>query len=473
MLVMLPTEVPLSHALGMDVTIGQSRADGRVSGKREAPGERMNPPVLDSQTEVPTENRGRSSVRVREALKYAAIFTVCLVPIGVIIACLIQIGGLRQYLRAIDFLAYYTAGRLLLDGVSAGLYDLPTQYFWQRSIMPEVSSVSALLAFLNPPFVALMLAPLTLLSLESAYLVWVALNLVLLSLLCWQLVAAMGLATAQVKLRALIMCVTFVPTMVTIMQGQLSFWLALSLLLGWRALRCGHDMSGGLCLSLLLVKPQLVVIPALILAWKRRFVALSGLGLGGVVFLICSLWLVGPDGLRGYWRMLQAATGWGDAYGMHPQAMHTWRGFLHLLLGTDSAADVQVWWLLGVAGLLGLLIWTWRGNWAAPTPRFDLQWAVLIIVALLVSPHANLHDMSILLVCGVLAIRYLYSMEGHDTPKLAFIMSLLGYLVLWINVIWASVARVQFTVVFLLLATIWLVWVLRSSGERPAAKVAP
>lgn len=405
----------------------------------------------------------RDTARVRAALPLVGLFIFWLVGVAVVVLSIVQDRGFRLYLLELDFRAYYTAGRMVLGGVRAGFYDLPTQYLWQHQFAPEFGDQSYLMPFLNPPFIAIAVAPLAWLPLQVAYLAWAAVNVALLALVCWLLLDVLGGAGSRIKLRALVMSLTFLPVIVTVMQGQLSFVLVLALLLSWRALRSGRDLQGGLWLTLLLVKPQLALVPALALVWKRRLRALGGLALGGAAALLISLLMVGWDGLQGYLRLVLAASSWGDAYTIHPRAMHTWRGFLHLLLRTDNLADVQPWWPLGVAVALGLLLWGWRGRWSAASSRFDLQWALLVVVVLFTSPHANWHDLSLLLVPGALVVRYLA--DGGQAGvqyKLLVALPFLGYLAVWANSLGISDLRLQFSVVIMVVALLVLSW---ASGQ--------
>jgi hypothetical protein len=95
----------------------------------------------------------------------------------------------------------------------------------------------------------------------------------------------------RVKFRILEMTLTFLPVWVTIVQGQISLVLVLAMLMSWRSVQASDDVQGGLWLALL--KPQFVFVPALALAWQRRWRALLGLALGSGVLLLISLLMVG------------------------------------------------------------------------------------------------------------------------------------------------------------------------------------
>lgn len=402
---------------------------------------------------------------------YIVMFLVWLAGIALVLLILSRSLGVRRYLLSVDFRAFYTGGQMALRGVGADFYDLPTQYRWQSEFAPELSDLSDLYPFFSPPFVAVPLMLPASLPYESAYIVWGLWNAALMALICSLLVAMLAEAGQSAQFRALEWGLTFLPVWVTVVQGQVSFILVLALLFGWRALRFGKDWQAGLGLALLLARPQLVLVPALILIWKRRPQALAGLALGAVALMLLSWLLVGWQGLSGYGRLLASALTWGNAYALHPQRMHTWRGFLYLLLGTDDPAQVQIRWLAGVALALMLLFWSWRGPWEARSPRFDLQWSLLVIVTLFTSPHLYSHDLSLLVVPGALVARYLAIQPPRGLQyRLLVLLLPLGYLMPIATLLWATRLRLQFSVLFYVLAIFVLLWALLKVPQASAAR---
>jgi len=416
-------------------------------------------------------NGRNAMIGKRVARLYLVMFLVWLTGVTVALLILSRSLGFRRYLLSLDFRAFYTGGRMALEGVGAGLYDLPTQYRWQSGFAPELGNLSDLYPFFSPPFVAVPLMLPASLPYESAYIIWGVLNIALMALICSLLVSMLAEAGQSAQFRALELGLTFLPVWVTIAQGQVSFILVLALLLGWRALRSGKDWQAGLGLALLLARPQLVIVPALILVWKRRLRALAGLALGTGILMSLSWLLVGWQGLLSYGRLLVSAFTWGNAYALHPQRMHTWRGFLHLLLGTDDPAQVQIWWLVGVAMAIGLLLWAWRRPWDARSPRFDLQWSFLVLVTLFTSPHLYSHDLSLLVVPGALVARYLAAQPSRGLRhRLLALLLPLGYLMPVATLLWAIRLRLQFSVLFYMLAIFILLWALGQVSQESAVE---
>jgi hypothetical protein len=137
--------------------------------------------------------------------------------------------------------------------------------------------------------------------------------------------------------------------------------------------------------------------------------------LGGIgVLSAVSLVIVGSTGISNYVHLLAAASKWGDANGVHPRAMHSWRSFLHHAFQTDAAADVQLLWLCGVCITLILLAWSFRGEWQPQAAHFDLQWAMMLFSITFCSPHTNAHDLCLLLVACGLMVNFLRQTPAHE-----------------------------------------------------------
>ena len=82
-----------------------------------------------------------------------------------------------------DFTALYSAGKIVREGLGNQLYDSQTQYRIQQEFAAGVSIRQGPLPYIHPPWEALLLVPFTWFSYPVAYLLWDAVNvLILLSL---------------------------------------------------------------------------------------------------------------------------------------------------------------------------------------------------------------------------------------------------------------------------------------------------
>lgn len=371
--------------------------------------------------------------------------------------------GNRLFLLSTDFRAFYTGGLMIINRVGSDFYTLSTQYNWQHSFVPELSHQSQLMPFVYPPFVAIPIALIARFPFEAAYIVYMLWNIALLATLYFLSMKILKYAETKIKVIIAVMTIAFLPILVAVMQGQLSLLLAIALLNAWFSLRMGNKIHSGLWLSLLLVRPHLIVVPLFVFILKRQIRVLVGLTIGSATLFLISLLLVGWTGLQSYINLLVSAFNWGDAYTRHPQKMHSWNGFLSFVFNTDHLTGISlILWLLGIIFAIGLLLWAWKKHLRPQTDRFGLQWAMLVLVMLFTSPHVNFHDLSVLIVPGILVI--LYITKRKQDVKWNTILSLLlilGYFFISVTLFTETFLRLQVSVLFIILALVVLALRLR------------
>src|SRR5262249_14054814 len=157
-----------------------------------------------------------------------------------------------QHLRNVptyDFLAFYAAGRIVNEFGPSKLYDLEIQREIHRCIEP-LTDRRPLWAYLNPPFVALLLAPLARLPYQSAYRLLLPINLAL--FIGAILIATRGYSK-EMRLACLLGGLPTVPAYYAFYNGQLVCLLLLLFALLIRDLRDGRDRRAGIWLGLLLL----------------------------------------------------------------------------------------------------------------------------------------------------------------------------------------------------------------------------
>jgi hypothetical protein len=304
-----------------------------------------------------------------------------------IFALLIANGAmlLRQHAREVpvyDLIAFYAAGRIVSLYGPARLYDLDIQKATHRRVLGASVDRLPLCAYLNPPFVAPLFAPLALLSYQSAYVAMGLLNILLLA-------AALTIATRGQPPGARAVCLVgtlaAAPAFSTLRFAQLSGLMLLVFALFLRDLTRGNDRRAGVWLALLLVKPQLLVAPVILLAWKRRWGTLGVAAACAAVLGIVSFAMVGTAGVADYWRLAGLEVTNDAGLAVAAPAMHNWRGAM-----TRAGLGVWAWPAAALASgaTLGVLLRIWWGPWRPDGPGL----AALVLATLLVSPHCHEHD---------------------------------------------------------------------------------
>jgi len=316
----------------------------------------------------------------RTRLSFSAIAGVFILGLLIVNMGVMMRHSLRQ-VPTYDFLAFYAAGLIVSEFGPSKLYDLETEREVHRSIEP-LTDRRPLWAYLNPPFVALLLAPLASLPYEFAYRLLLPVNLML-------FIGAILIATRgyprEMRLACILGGLATVPAYYAFYNGQLVCLLLLLFALFVTDLRTGRDRRAGIWLGLMLIKPQLLIAPVLLLVWKRRSRTLVVAAGVAVLLGVVSLAMIGAAGARDY-RQTAVMSAMDDrSLAFFAETMHNWRGFfLRAGMGEWSAPATAMASVLTIAALL----WMWRGDWD-PSP---CKLIALIFATLLVSPHCHDHD---------------------------------------------------------------------------------
>ena len=121
--------------------------------------------------------------------------------------------------------------------------------------------------------------------------------------------------------------------------GSFSLLMLACFIQSYVALKRGRDGQAGAWLVIGSIKPQLVLLPGLMLLAGRRWRVIAiGALVGGALALIASLAL-GPAVWRDYLAMLGRYTAEFDRLSVKPQLMWNLRGTLTLVLGGAGADD--------------------------------------------------------------------------------------------------------------------------------------
>lgn len=336
-----------------------------------------------------------------------------------------------------DFRAFYTAGLMVRHGFGHDLYSLERQYSWQKSFIQTLPNRKYLLAFLNPPFVALLMVPFTFLSEGSAYMLWGLVNIIMLFIVSGIVNAVLSKSGWVKKYATIAAILLFIPVWESMLEGQFSLLLLLCLLIAWLMLRKRKYFLAGLALSVLICKPQLMILPALIMLWKTPKV-LTGIACGVLFCFLLSIFTSGGNFLTSYVPFLIGITKWHDLYGIHPQQQNSWSGVLYAFIPAWHVFFFILW-ILGDGFALFILYLCWKGE---TEKTLDLAYALLVAVTLFTSPHVNFHDISLLVIPSVVIVLYTTSraeekrLSGflYTSLIIGYVGIFIDYLFLWFHV---------------------------------------
>jgi cytochrome c oxidase subunit IV len=290
-----------------------------------------------------------------------------------------------------DFPAFYTAAHLVTHGGGHLIYDTAAMAAAESEIAGHPVGGTGVLAYFNPPFFALAMAPLAWMSMDRAFQVWTIVSLALLAANAWML-WRIG-ATLSQPSRWLLVAgfLTLVPVSYGLQQGQFSLILATS----WGAtlllLRNGHERWSGVALAPLLIKPELLLPVAAYLLWKRRWRVFSTLLPLTLAAVVISIVVVGPSSALAYPAYLSDSTRW-DGAGVTSRLMFSWNGIVAMLWDHPGSWFSSVAFVSLSVPTLGAVAYAARGAFAPLAGHFAPQWLLLTVATILVDPHLYLQD---------------------------------------------------------------------------------
>jgi hypothetical protein len=307
-----------------------------------------------------------------------------------------------------DFTTYYAAGKIVRAGMAGSLYDQSLQFRVQREFAPDVIIRHGPLPYIHPPFEALLFVPLTFLPYFAAYLVWDALNAVMLVVTLLLLRPHIPLLRKSFAISAVAVFVYF-PAFVCLLQGQDMIIVLLLLTLVYTSLQKGRYAQAGLWLGAGVFRPQLVVPIVLILVCDRRFRSVLGFACSALAASLISIATVGwrefLDYPRYVWQ-LEQHLGRGAIL---PTAMPNLRGFVAIFTRDGYALSLI---FTFAASLFVLILAVHLFRCAEHAERLDLAFSVAVLVSVLVSYHAFMYDLSLLLLPILFMVNFAVSKNG-------------------------------------------------------------
>lgn len=362
--------------------------------------------------------------KIRHVVDTIFIFLIGIVIIACLCAAFLkQLWVYREHIWVTDFRAYYTGSYMLGRGVRASFYTLQTQFFWQHQLFPRLSVYKELLPFLSPPFVALLFTPFLFFPLSWGYMLWGMGNLIILLYFCRVILRTS--MKWQEKYILVCLLLTFFPIWNCVILGQTSLILALGLYVSYRSLSNGQDIGAGLWLGLLFIKPQYILLPLTFLLWKKPKAGIACI-IAGIIFYMISIGLIGIKGMITYGLFLRHFLN--DNGIVFLSIENTWRSF------SSSLNFLPILWrdILKVAGNVLFLcgaFWNFGKQIS-----LSLQWVLITLVIILISPHTNYHDLSVLIVPALITVPqgkryrwYMVIIAGYITCLVDYILTFSGH----------------------------------------------
>jgi hypothetical protein len=236
--------------------------------------------------------------------------------------------------------------------------------------------------FANPPLLAWLVVPLTVLPAAAALAIWVALLAGAL-LVTWWLLAP---GRWPERVFYLILAVGLYPFVEALKLGQVTPLIVVAIAASFRLWQSGSPGWAGLALAPLALKPQVALLLPFALLAAREWRLVASWAMATAVLATVCVAVLGLDGLREYSQALQLVR-------TLPELPS-----LTLFAQLDG----------GVAGALAALVaavialaTAWRGARIAS----ELPWIAGVLGSVLAVPYINRYDASVLVVAGWLVLR--------------------------------------------------------------------
>jgi hypothetical protein len=310
-----------------------------------------------------------------------------------------------------DFVAYYTAGKIIESENSRALADLKLQEELQQRL--NFSGQTEFLPFYHAPYQAILFWPFSFLSYPNAHLAWSALSLILLILVFARL--APFVDKKQTWLYGLILLATY-PTWLSFVKGQDTMMSALILVCVFGHLKLRHSILTGFTLALGLYKPQLVLPIAGILALGNHRHATASFVVTGLILVAISLLMITWDGAIGLGLTLAGRIHRGVLdYSFH---MPTIRGLVSTLsspYGNPNAA-------LALGAIVSILLYIGclkllKNRFNGTHELFGLQFSFALVTTLLINPHSHAYEFVLLAISLIFAFDYVM----REPPRQRFL----------------------------------------------------
>ncbi|HUF88301.1 MAG TPA: glycosyltransferase family 87 protein [Thermohalobaculum sp.] len=317
--------------------------------------------------------------------------------------------------RQADFVAFWSAARLALEGNAIAAFD--------QDLLRQVQALPAdveegELFWLYPPGVQLALAPFGLLPYWAAWVLFNVLSLAAFLGAHWRPARRVPMAHDLLIGAPIVV--------ITLQLGQLLMFWASALVSAFRAMARGQCVLPGLLIGLLSLKPQLGILLPFALVAARRWDVILWATIWTVAVHAVPTLVVGLDYWDAFFKRLAAVS---EALEMnlfkHHLMVSPYAFARFLGLGHAPAMASQV---LVSAGLAASVFALWRRR--DPAAGLGLPGGVLCMAVAAATPYAYYYELVFAIPGAILLVRGGYGRSAFDRVLLG--LALLGPAVLWV-----------------------------------------
>lgn len=309
-------------------------------------------------------------------------------------------------LKGMDFISFYTAGRIARAENYHLLFDLDAQRAVQHTIVEPDTFPGGVNLSQHPPYLAPFLSLFSVDDFVLVYIYWSIVRL-LVMLVCGEIIRRFLLHLGWDQLPALLTALSslcFFPFFLGLLGGQDTAFIMLGLLLWMTGLLTSREMLAGLGLafSSLSLLVAIALGPAT-LSTRRKAGAWFIMGMFALG--LYSLALVGLKGATDFVGLMSLSSK-GEGFGLNQPHMHNLLGFLlrNFPGFGDGMARLTAWGIFLASVLFLVMLW-WNKRENVRIDEIGL--AVVLIVFTL--PHLHSHGLSYLLLSLLASVVLLHT----------------------------------------------------------------
>jgi Glycosyltransferase family 87 len=291
-----------------------------------------------------------------------------------------------------DFTIYYSAGKMVRQGLGHQLYDGQAQFRVQQEFAREVDIRQGPLPFNHPAFEALLFAPFTRFPYRVAFVLWDLLSLAMLAALPFLLRPYLPSLQSYSWPLWMLAMLAFSPIFFALLQGQDAILLLFLYTLAFVSLKKQHDGWAGFWLALGSFKFHLVLPFVFLLLLQGRKKLFYAFVTVASALVAISFAVVGKAAMMSYPTFVLHLEST-ESGGISPSGMPNLRGLVEMGLPSSPYRTAVV--LLVSLLLIFFVAWQSRGIDSANL--FDLRLSLAAFATVLVSYHAIAYDLSMLL----------------------------------------------------------------------------
>ena len=290
-----------------------------------------------------------------------------------------------------DFMAFYSAGTIANSNGIASVYNISLYKTFQQNLIGFEVNSEQILFYNHLPY----LIPLLQVIITDSYTIsfhrWALFLSSLYALGTWQLVR-LTMPKEKVTWRMFAALMTFLPLFMSIINGQDTVFLYIGAVIYTIGLLRNNDLTAGMGLGLVTVRPHIALTLAIPFLFRRKRV-FFGFIISSTTLAIFSLLILGVEGTLGFINTTLISVA-GELHVMKEPVMFNMIGLLHRVIPGLGALRIRnIGWATYLFSIITLSI-IWVRAKKIRTSHLNLAF----IFSLFFAPHLHYHDLTLLII---------------------------------------------------------------------------